>query len=284
MTFDGSISPMTGELSRFLFTHKVLGKYDAKYFIDPKCGYIFIESPFWLDEAYASAISALDTGLLARNIRNVAVVTKSILQDALNCSRGIDLGGGLGVFVRGMRDAGVDFYWADPYAENLFARGFEGEPADYDVVVAFEVLEHIPNPVAFLSDAKERYNFSTCFFSATCFSEDAVPSPEWWYWVFETGQHISFFSMRSLEWLAKELRMNLYHVKDDIFAFSTRAIASQQSKSFTLLGRAVQKIFGVVAASGSSERTSLTMPDHVLLRDRLRGEQETVLSVKHLKP
>ena len=91
-----SMSPMTGEVGRFVFTHKVLGKYDANYFFDPKCGYIFVHSPFWLNEAYGSAISALVTGLLARNIRNIEVVTKSISQDALECSRGVDLGGGLG--------------------------------------------------------------------------------------------------------------------------------------------------------------------------------------------
>src|ERR1035437_2818578 len=114
-----SMSPMTGELSQFVLTHKVLGKYDANYFLDPKSGYIFIHSPFWLDEAYKSAISALDTGLLARNIRNIEAVAKSISQDALNCSRGVDLGGGTGVFVRGMRDAGFDFYWTDAYADNV---------------------------------------------------------------------------------------------------------------------------------------------------------------------
>jgi hypothetical protein len=264
------MSPITGEPSRFVFSHKVLGKYDANYFLDPECGYIFIDSPFWLNEAYESAISALDTGLLARNIRNVEVVTKSIFQDALNCSRGVDLGGGLGMFVRGMRDAGFEFYWTDAYADNVLARGFEGGIGDYDIAVAFEVLEHIPNPIAFLIEAKARYRFSTCFFTATCFTEDAIPSSDWWYWLFDTGQHISFFSLRSLQWMAKKLRMDLYHVKDDIYAFSTRAIRSQQPRPLTLLGRAARKLRRMIAASDPPNRTSLTMPDHILLRDRLR--------------
>jgi hypothetical protein len=75
-----SMSPMTGEVSRLVFTHKVLGKYDASYFFDPKCAYIFVHSPFWLNEAYGSAISVLDTGLLARNIRNIEVVTSRSLK------------------------------------------------------------------------------------------------------------------------------------------------------------------------------------------------------------
>jgi hypothetical protein len=264
------MSPMTGEPSRFVFSHKVLGKYDANYFLDPECGYIFIDSPFWLNEAYESAISALDTGLLARNIRNVEVVTKSIFQDALKCSRGVDLGGGLGIFVRGMRDAGFEFYWTDAYADNVLARGFEAGIGDYDIAVVFEVLEHIPNPIAFLIEAKARYKFSTCFFTATCFTEDAIPSSDWWYWLFDTGQHISFFSLRSLQWMAKKLGMDLYHVQDDIYAFSTRAIRSQQQRPLTLLGRATRKLRRMIAASDPHIRTSLTMPDHILLRDRLR--------------
>ena len=171
-----------------------------------------------------------------------------------------------------MRDAGFDFYWTDAYADNLLARGFEGGIGDYDIAVAFEVLEHIPNPIAFLIDAKARYKFSTCFFSATCFAENTIPSPDWWYWCFEMGQHISFFSLRSLQWMAEELRMDLYHVKDEIYAFSTRAISSQQPRPFSFLGRGVQKLRSVVAKSGLGQRTSLTMPDHILVRDRLRRE------------
>ncbi len=37
----------------------------------------------------------------------------------------LDYAGGYGVFTRLMRDIGFDFYWHDPYTQNLFANGFE---------------------------------------------------------------------------------------------------------------------------------------------------------------
>ena len=275
-----SMSPMTGELSQFLFTQKVLGKYDANYYLDPKCGYIFIDSPFWLDEAYKSAISALDTGLLARNIRNIDVVGKSIIQDTLNCARGVDLGGGIGVFVRGMRDSGFEFYWTDAYADNALARGFEAEIGEYDVAAAFEVLEHIQNPIAFLIDAKVRYKFSTCFFSATCFSEDAIPARDWWYWVFEIGSAYQFFFNEISPVDGQRVEHGSYHIKDDIYAFSTHPIRSQQPNPLSFLERSVRKLRRIIAMPEPVQRTSLTMPDHVLLRERLRGMQGVVASSK----
>jgi hypothetical protein len=38
---------MTGNPSRFLFDHSVLGRHKARYFLDESCGYIFAESPTW---------------------------------------------------------------------------------------------------------------------------------------------------------------------------------------------------------------------------------------------
>src|SRR5262249_38212001 len=132
-------SPMTGAKSRLLFRHKVLGKYDAEYYIDGTIGYVFANRPLWLNEAYTSAITSTDTGCLARNVRNVKLISQALAQEQFN-GRGVDLGGGHGLFVRGMRDAGYNFYWADKYAANHFARGFEAKPGKFECAAAFEVF------------------------------------------------------------------------------------------------------------------------------------------------
>ena len=47
-----------------------------------------------------------------------------------------------------MRDRGFNFFWKDLYAKNIHARTFEHAPdVRYDLVTAFELLEHLPNPL-----------------------------------------------------------------------------------------------------------------------------------------
>lgn len=216
-------SPLTGAEGRKLFDHKVLGRHTAGYHLDPDSGLIWVPDPHWLDEAYSDAIGLTDTGIMARNLSTISMVSMVMRANGLQNARGIDLGAGYGLFVRGIRDEGLDFFWSDAYAENLVARGFEADEGPFDVAVAFEVLEHLPDPLGFLMDARERYGVNTIFFSATCFDEQAIPDQSWWYWAFESGQHISFFSRRCLEFIAQKLDLHLVHLKGDLFAFTDQS-------------------------------------------------------------
>ncbi|MDU8946156.1 hypothetical protein [Ovoidimarina sediminis] len=119
-------SPINGSRCEFLFNETVLGKYSANYFVDQTNGYIFVESPHWLDEAYSSALSILDTGALQRAVSSADIVYEVLehQSDSIRHGKGVDVSGGYGLFVRAMRDRSKNFYWSDPYAENLVARGF----------------------------------------------------------------------------------------------------------------------------------------------------------------
>lgn len=46
----------------------ILNKYQIDYFECPHCGFIQTEEPYWLNEAYASAITSSDIGLIMRNL------------------------------------------------------------------------------------------------------------------------------------------------------------------------------------------------------------------------
>src|SRR5262249_39177480 len=104
---------------------KLLGKYDIQYFQCKSCGFVQTERPYWLGEVYSSAINNSDIGLISRNI-SFARSTRAVILAFFNSdARFMDYGGGYGLFVRMMRDLGIDFYWSDKFCENLFAKGFE---------------------------------------------------------------------------------------------------------------------------------------------------------------
>lgn len=271
-----AISPISGKRSELLFQQQVLGKHLASYYFDKEVGYIFVGSPHWLEEAYSNAISVTDTGIFARNLRN-AEVCKKIFKDhiAVEKFRGVDLGAGYGVFVRAMRDVGLNFFWHDLYADNLFARGFEATKGSYDAAVAFEVLEHTTNPLQFLLDQKSHFGFSRLVFSATCFEEGSIPDKNWWYWSFETGQHISFFTERSLQYLAKCLEMRVSHLVGDIYIFEDLALSNSLSVGGkTALQRLANFLLRVDRRLSRNAVGSLTWSDHLFMRDKLRNKSD----------
>ena len=57
-----------GASSDFVFRGTILRKYDVAYYRCPTCDFMQTEEPYWLAEAYSSAISYLDLGPVNRAI------------------------------------------------------------------------------------------------------------------------------------------------------------------------------------------------------------------------
>jgi hypothetical protein len=160
------ICPISDVPMQPLFRHKVLSKYEVDYFLCQHCGLIQTEEPYWLKEAYENAISALDTGVLHRNIRIRRHLEPLIELLGLGNGRFADIGGGYGTLTRLMRDVGYDFHTHDPYCENIFAKNFEVQPqTTYNALFAFEVIEHLGDPVEFVRASFSKYSTKTLFFS-----------------------------------------------------------------------------------------------------------------------
>jgi hypothetical protein len=194
--------------SEFFDEGKILRKYAVQYFCCTACSFVQTETPYWLEEAYSSAIGRQDTGILARNLMNrrlTAAVLNLLLPEA---RRSVDYGAGPGIFVRLMRDSGFEFFWHDLYATNVCAAGFEyAEGETYDFLTAFEVLEHLVDPIAGLS---AMMSLSRNVFVSTALLPHPTPRiSDWWYFVPTGGQHISFYTLDALHVLARRFGRNL---------------------------------------------------------------------------
>lgn len=191
-----------GQVSTLFGETNVLGKHCVQYFRCEQCGFIQTETPYWLEEAYSSAIARQDVGIMQRNLVNCQI-TSAILTllfpDAASC---VDFGGGHGMFVRLMRDRGFNFFWSDMHAANDYARGFErGQETSFDFLTSFEVIEHLVDPVR---EIDEMMNLSENVFVSTCLVPKPAPRlDEWWYYTPTSGQHISFYTEESLQLLAR---------------------------------------------------------------------------------
>jgi hypothetical protein len=189
----------------------VLKKHRVQYFRCERCGFIQTETPYWLEEAYSSAIAAQDVGIMQRNLANCRLTSAVLNLLFPKASNAVDFGGGHGVFVRLMRDKGFHFYWCDLHATNDYARGFESqESVTYDLLTAFEVLEHLTDPV---TDLSKLMNLADNVFVTTCIVPQPAPAlSDWWYYSPSTGQHIAFYTPESLSILAARFGRNLLSV------------------------------------------------------------------------
>lgn len=166
------------------------------------------DPPFWLEEAYSAAIARQDVGIMQRNMVNCELTTAVLRLLFPGMQRALDYGGGHGILVRLMRDRGYDFSWFDRYANNDYARGFEHVQGQrYNFLSAFELLEHLPDPLADLAAVME---LSDNVFVSTC----TVPSPapglkDWWYYSPSSGQHIAFYTPASLQVIASHFNRHL---------------------------------------------------------------------------
>jgi hypothetical protein len=200
-----------GQATRRIFSHAILGKYECAYFYCDACGFLQTEEPHWLNEAYTSAIAEADTGLVRRNIQLSGILAPLLFFVFGRERKYLDVAGGYGLLARLMRDAGFDFYWSDKYCENLLARGFEGVAgAGYTAVTAFEVLEHLHDPLGFIAETLAQAHTRTFIFSTELFAGEPPRPDAWWYYTFDTGQHISFFQLKTLRVMGEKLGLNCY--------------------------------------------------------------------------
>jgi len=191
------------------FTTAILKKYEVSYYECTQCGFVQTEQPYWLEEAYANPINVSDTGIVLRNQRLSQITTSLIFLFFNRKEKFVDYAGGYGLFTRMMRDIGFDFYWSDPYTQNLVARTFEMEAGKkYHLATSFESFEHFERPVLEVAKILE-------ITDNIILSTELLPNPipkvsDWWYYGTEHGQHISLYTKKAFIELARQFNLHYY--------------------------------------------------------------------------
>lgn len=261
MSHPGLTCRVCGSQMTYLWHARLLER-DVAYGECPRCRYIQTEEPTWLEEAYASPINLTDTGILGRNqgCFERVVMTLRLLGNVHG--RVKDLAGGFGILVRMLRDAGVDAWWADKYAQNVVARGFEDDGQRAVLATSFEAFEHFVHPMdelgAMLADA------DSLLISTQLAPEPTPAASAWWYYGLEHGQHIGFFRRSTLEYMAQQHGMRLLS-DDSSFHLFTRAPVREFVWRQALKRR---KRFLKWARSGLQSKT---WSDHELLKASMQS-------------
>jgi len=217
-----------GSESTPCFNALILNKYDTVYYKCTHCGFIQTDAPYWLQEAYGSAITKQDIGLINRNLVTFPILSLLINYFFDKARKFIDYGGGYGMLTRIMRDKGYDYYRFDTYCENIFAKNFDAEnpgtSPDYELLTAFEVFEHLEDPSG---ELEKMLNWSSNIFFSTEIQPANVNSPaDWWYVMPETGQHIALYTIKALQALGKKHGFNFYTNGTNLHLFTRKKINS----------------------------------------------------------
>lgn len=236
------------------FKALILKKYVIQYYLCSKCKFIQTEEPYWLDEAYKEPINTSDTGYISRNLLISKKLTFLLYSVFDKNGKYLDYAAGYGVLVRMMRDIGFNFYWEDKYTGNLFSKGFEwNKDTSLQAVTAFEVFEHFVNPI---KEIENLLGISDTIIFTTELYPKHNPSPEeWWYFGLDHGQHISFYSHETLEYIAKKYDLRFY--SDGFIHILTRNYISSTKLKLSRFSN-----YGVSKVISRFLMTSRTFADH----------------------
>lgn len=98
------------------------------------------------------------------------------------------------------------------------------------------------------------------------FSTEILPKPvpkpdDWWYYAFEHGQHISFYLLRTLNYLADKFDLNLF-ITTDLFILTKRSLSATKLKLINKLCKYWLLIYV------KNRMQDKTWGDHLLLKKR----------------
>lgn len=162
----------------------------------------------WKRDIYNEEYEQLDPEYDGHRAQRNAHFLRLLFRGHRDSLIGLDYGGGNGHTAQLLRLAGFNFDCHDPFGVSEMT---SAKYRTYNLVTAFEVLEHVPDPVSTLSSILDCMTTgSAMIIIGTLSSDERIDDRlrlTWWYAAPRNG-HISLYSKRSLAVLAAKFGLH----------------------------------------------------------------------------
>jgi len=257
------------------FKVQIQNRHHSDLFSCTKCGFSFYPNQDWIKGSFSDELNSLDVGSVGRVMLACDFVSEFINSEKLNDAYFLDYGGGYGLQTRIMRDRGFNFKNFDPHTQPLFSKYFTGEPSGrYDLVSLIEVSLHFENPVAEFTKLMELGDYLVF----TSVVPDKDFGPDWWYVTGESGQHIAFYPLSSLQEIANQLGVlfssdgKLFHVfHKKPLRVKTRILLRSRILIFAF---AIVRHAAIYFMKALGRNKSLLQQDQELVKQILKGKAQ----------
>lgn len=174
------------------------------YALCPTCGFCFAPqmrhwtARQWKAHVYNDDYARVDPDHAERRPLANAALLRQLLPTPV---RHLDYGGGTGVLAATLAQAG----WPSTSWDPLLASAASRPQGRYDLITAFEVVEHAPDPHALLAHWRELLQSGGVVLFSTLLSDGQLAPNQrltWWYAAPRNG-HVSLHSAQSLQRLAQ---------------------------------------------------------------------------------